>query len=288
MNNQPDNAPRLTISMWRDVKTDAYYALPNGISLLGTDVTIRNCLTLELQIVKEDELKPYLVSEKTAIKYLIKEIEHLSSQLPEYISHVAITEKNQTDRYQQMETALGNADWTQILGEYLDLTPSQIEDYPELFEKKLHLLLRNFFNGIGKKETVSSSDRTLAQTEAVKIQNALANNNINIGNALELLLSYLGYLHLSEESTNPDIEALQLKIAKIKGVLESEKNLEDAIRTIAENEELWSGKNSSLFATDTMEERVHKSLGKAMDEMESEHPLPSFSFEDLLADEAES
>ena len=284
MNNQPDNAPTEPISIvWRDVKTDAYYALPEEFALLGGDVTIRNCFSCSLASAKKDRLRPYLIDRETAVEYLVEKIEKSTPKIVHRINNLGNTIKLEAtkDRYREIKSNVNDANWTQILIECLDLTPIQVENYPQLFEQRLYSLVMSFINAIGENSRVSPQERADALLKAVKVQLVLANHGIDIGDAVEILVSYLNYFYLYREDTvsSPDNEELLSKIADLKSGNNSQESLEIMIKTIIEKSQHWSQAPSEDSAQES--QPISQSVQEYFQEMSEEHPLPSFSFEDL-------
>ena len=284
MNNQPDNAPTEPISIvWRDVKTSDYYALPEEFALSGGDVTIRNCFSCELASAKKDRLRPYLIDRETAVEYLVEKIEKSTLEIVHRINNLGNTIKLEVtkDRYRKIKSNVNDANWTQILIECLDLTPIQVKNSTQLFEKRLYSLVMSFINAIGENSRVSPQERADALLKAVKVQDVLANHGIDIGDAVEILVSYLNYFYLYRENTvsSPDNEKLLSKIADLKSGNNPQESLEIMIKTIIEKSQQWS----QIPSEDSTQEsqRISQSVQEFFQEMIEEHPLPSFSFEDL-------
>lgn len=288
MNNKTNNSKEEPkISVWCDVKTDDYYALPDSFALSGGNVTLRNCLSSKLAESDSDQLQPYLIERETAIEYVAREIENGTPEIVHYINTFTNTpiEKAQKDRSSQIESTLIGADWAQILSDCLELTPEQIENYPQLFERRLYSLVTSFINAIGESSLVAPKDRAEALLKAVKIQDILDSHGIDIGNALELAISYFNYFYLYREDT-VNSEDLVSKIADLKSSNNSQESLETMMKTIVEKYQHWSQKNLDDSAKES-NERIQKSVQKTFQETLEEYPLPSFSFEDLLMDENE-
>ena len=272
-------------SVWSDVKTDDYYALPEFV-LSGGDVTLRNCFSGELREVNSERLQPYLIDRETAIEYLVNKIEKSTPEIVDHIKNFGNTIKLEAkkDRYREIESNLKDADWTQILIECLDLTPIQVENSTQLFEQRLYSMVMSFINAIGENSLVSPKEQADAVLKAVKVQSVLANHGIDINNAVEILVSYLNDFHLYQENTvsSPDNEELLSKIADLKSGNNSQESLEIMIKTIIDSSQHWSQEKPSKSAQES-QERISQSVQESFQEMSEEHPLPSFSFEDLLS-----
>ena len=271
-------------SVWCDVKTNDYYALPEFV-LLGGDVTIRNCFSWELASAKKDRLRPYLIDRETAVEYLVKKIEKSTPEIVDHIKNFGNTIKLEVekDRYQKIESNLKGADWTQILIECLDLTPIQVENYPQLFEQRLYLMATSFINAIGENSRISPKEQADAVLKAVKVQSVLANHGIDIDNAVEILVSYFNDFYLYRENTvsSPDNEELFSKIADLKSGNNPQKSLEIMRKTIIEKSPQWSQEKPEK-STRESRERISQSVRESFQKISQKHPLPSFSFEDLL------
>ena len=274
------------VSVWQDVKTDDYYALPDSLLLPTGKMTIRNCLALVLKEVDKERLELYLISEETAIEYLAQAIENASFDVTDCISEIIATkiQSVQTPHFKSLNSTLRQADWTMIMCQCLDLTPSQIKTRPELFEKRLYSLLMSLINGFGERERVSPRDRAEAVTSALKIQNILSSHKIDVGNAVVQLVSDVGHLNLVETTGSLLIALRKLKsqIALLKGAKAAERSLSTMMKTIIDKYQKLESEKTETDSVDT-EAEVQQAAREVFQEVVAENPLPSFSFDDLLS-----
>lgn len=290
MNNseKPPQIDKLSepVSVWRDFLTDDYYALPDSLLLSPGKVTIRNCLTSALEEADKERLEPYLISEETALEYLAQAIENTSEAVTDYISNMMAIkiQEIQTPHFKSLNSTLRQADWTMIMCQCLDLTPSQIKTRPELFEKRLYSLLMSLINGFGEHERVSPRDRAEAITSAVKIQNILSSHKIDVGNAVVQFVSDFFHLNLIETTGSPEaaLEELKSQISLLKGAKAAERSLSTMMKTIIDKYQELESEKTETDSVDT-EAEVQQAARKVFIEAVAENPLPSFSFDDLLS-----
>ena len=273
-------------SIWSDSKNDEYYKLPNSLILSVGDFSIYNRLSSLSKQVDRREIEKYTLTVEEANNYLIPEFEQSLQSAMDYVNNFIADRANTADieRAKKLDRTISKADWTQIICECFGVTNSQIQQNPELIEERIKKLLLQFQNLITNNQSVDKSARNSAKATVVKIQNVLNVHGFELGDSVEQLIDRIGQSSLINGRTDNQSEEdirLQEAISFFAEINLAQNNLETIVEQIAEKyQELWGDRTE----TELMDDRAEytESARKLVREATEQHPLPNFSFEDLL------
>ena len=274
-------------SIWSDLKNDKYYRLPNSLILSVADFFIYNCLSSLNKRVDRKELEKYALTVEEANNYLVPEFEQSLQLVVDYVNDF-ITDRATTanvERTKKLDRTISKADWTQIICECLSVTSWQIQHNPELVEKRIKKLLLQFQNLIKNNQSVDRSARDSAKATVVKIQNVLNSHGFELGDSVEQFVDLFEQFSSIGDRTNDRSEEnirLEQAISFFAEIDLAQNNLETIVEQIANRyRELWGNRDSEIDLTDSQAEYT-KSARKIVREVTEQHPLPNFSFDDLL------
>lgn len=264
------------ISVWREERdvSPSYYGVPNSVVLSSGNTVIRNCLSLELKSVIKEELQPYQITPETASEYLSDFITTNTASVTSYMQNLVAetSQKTDTEKIKNLDSALKKADWAKIISECLELTPGQIEQNPQLFKTKLQEFLTGLLDSIN-----NTSSSILEPKNAIfnQIQKVLSSHNIELGNSLEQLIGLLQRFIQDDSYASTDKAELRKELQSLSQINRDELDVETIISK-------YEALGMEEAETNSDDSEYNQKIDKAFQDIVEDYPLPSFDFDDLL------
>ena len=268
--------PEPSYSIWVD-DLENYYRLPEEMVLPSGDKSLRNCLSALNKQLDSGELEQYAITQEAASGYLEIDIEQSIESATALINDwLRQAGANNSDTTKLPFADLSASDWTKIVGDCLGVSQLQIQQNPQLVEARVKQLLSSLQTLVtGEGSDLDEARRSISQT-AVRIQNVLRSYGLELGESIEQLTQSQDLV--ARLSENEQFQRLRTFLSSLNLANESETIIAEIV---ALDRELWSDEQDNSRHSNEQQLPL-KSAKDIVREVESQHPLPTFNFDDLL------
>ena len=273
-------------SIWLDESTASYYKIDNSTVFSVGDRLLRNCFSSSTKQVEAIELEPYAITDEAASHYLEAEFKESFDSAVTLIGDWIgdRTTANSIEQTKELNSTLLKVDWIEVFQECLGVSELQIEQNPKLLEERIKEFLTHVQNLITDDKSVSQAAKTSARQTLDRIQSVLSSHNPELADSVGQLADNLPQLSLPGDLSARSPNSELLKVTTFFSSLDlTDEGIETITnKIISQYQELWNDDSLNLLKQDRLSEDLRTSED-IVREVEQQYPLPTFSFEDLLA-----